>query len=139
VETNELDFGDITIQELPVRIAGKHYILREASGEANAKYRDAIMRGTKVNKEADVVSIDGVAGAELTLLSYCLFETGSHPSNGSIIPTASVPVQTIRGWPTRVTQPLFRKLEEMSGLGEFAKKAQEAAKNLPSGSTDGSI
>jgi hypothetical protein len=129
-----MKFDDAVIRERQVSIGEQVYLLKEATGEAVAKYRDAQLRATKLNKEADVVQLGDVAESELLLLSLCLWEAQTH--GGKYLPKQSVSLDTVKAWPSRITTPLFTELERMSGLNAHARGQ---AKNLQNGSTDGSV
>lgn len=109
-----LVFESLEPIEIPVKIAGKDYVLREAGEAFASKYQNALMRSTKVVEGADgnkSATVDGISDTESLLVSLCLFEVGA---NGS---KTNVNINTIKTWPHRVVKPLFQKAEEISGLG----------------------
>lgn len=107
-----LNFDDLTPIALPVRVKGKDYLLREATGDAVAKWRNAQLRATRLGGDGKPASIDGLADAEPLLVSLCLFEVGQ---GGKELP---VSVQTVRSWPGRITSALFARAKEISELEE---------------------
>jgi len=145
----ELDFEDLTPIELPVKIAGKEYLLREASGEDARIYNNARMRGVQMEGDKILSLPEDSAGIPSLLVSRCLWET----KDGK--PTARVAIQKVRGWPERVIKPLFEKAKDiselqdedteeglykqMADLRERMKKLKErsAVKNVLEGTEDG--
>jgi hypothetical protein len=109
-----LVFESLEPIEIPVKIASKDYVLREAGEAFASKYQNALMRSTKVVEGTDgnkSATVEGISDTEALLVSLCLFEVGQNNSK------VSVNVNTIRTWPHRVVKPLFQKAEEISGLG----------------------
>lgn len=107
---NEFDFSDLSVREIKnIRISGKTFTLREASEDAAVHYRNEIFRSTKLGESGRPVSMDGIANAEPLLLSYCLIEDSSG------LPVA---LRTILAMPTRIVEPLVKKLKEISDLGD---------------------
>lgn len=102
-----MDFGDISLIEVPVKIAGKDYILREASGGAAEKYRDASIAGMTFT-DGKLTRVEGLAGVESLLVSLCLFNDKGLP----------VPLSLIRSWPSRVQKRLFERAKKISDLNE---------------------
>ena len=115
-----LDF-DLTIKEVPVKIRDKdgtikEYVLREASGDASAKYRSAQAACTDI-KDGKAVRIHGIGGLEPLLVSLCLFEVVKDDA-GVFKHLKAVPEATIRSWPQRVQASLYRRAVEISELEE---------------------
>lgn len=109
-----LVFESLEPIEIPVKIAGKDYVLREAGEAFASKYQNALMSSTKVVEGTDgnkSATVQGISDTEALLVSLCLFEIGQNNSK------VNVNVNTIRTWPHRVVKPLFQKAEEISGLG----------------------
>jgi len=136
METESLSF-DLSLIEIPVTIGERAYILREASGDAACKYRNALLSCTDLDPNTGKpVRITGMANVEPLLVSLCLFyeDTG-----------ASVPLGVIKSWPSRILKSLFEKTKDISDLGEETdeeelekaiklvedskKKKEETAKN----------
>ena len=145
---NDLDF-DLTIKEVPVKMREKdkdgkevvrEYVLREANGEASARYRSAQAACTDL-KDGQPVKIHGIGGLEPLLVSLCLFEVDKD-KDGVIKGLKPVPEQRIRSWPQRVQATLYRKAIEISELGDkdgdAEKKDKEQLGNERGSSTDGS-
>lgn len=120
---DELNFDDLTPIELPVSVAGKRYVLREATEAAACQWRNAMMQATELGSDGKPTRVRNLADTEPLLVSLCLFtaEEGK-----------PVPVATIKGWPARVVKRLFEKVKDVSDLDEKGKKepdpnAQDAA------------
>lgn len=120
---DSFNFDSLAPQETPVTIEGKKYVLREPSEAAALRYRDACIRGAKM--EDGVVTMGAVAEAQPLLVSLCLFEIISE-QNGEP-KNVGVSLQTIKGWPTRVVKPLFEAAKEMGGLNEGTPEELEKA------------
>ena len=152
----ELVFDDITPQETPVRIGGKEYVLREPTGDAETKYRSAIVRGTKFSQNGATATAEGNAEAELLLISLCMFERVTH-NNGQVA-ERPVLLHTVKSWPARITNELFKEvnrlrpkrdtdetpeemeqqLRELQTRIDLAKAGETSEKNSPSSTTNGS-
>ena len=127
--TETLIFNDLTPIEIPVSIEGVEYTLREASGDAACKYRNAMMACMQL-ADGKPVSLRGLADVEPLLVSLCLFVTETNKL---------VPLHVIKTWPSRVITPLFEKAKEISELGEGANEpSEEAVKNEQYENMDGS-
>ena len=106
--TDELDFDDLVEIEVPIKVKGKDYILREASSQAACAYRNAMIRCTTLGPDGRATRMDNIADTEPLLVSLCLFQTDGKP----------VDLGTIRSWPTRVVTALYDKAKEISSLNE---------------------
>jgi hypothetical protein len=128
---NTLDFSDLQPIEIEVKVGPVTYILTEASGGAAIKYRNALMRASKLEKDKegneafvyDGSREYGIADADAVLVSNCLYFPGKDGklvlSNGIPDQSYLVPINIIRGWPVRVQDALYRKIKEISdGLVE---------------------
>lgn len=150
----EFDFDDgsddLSIVEIPVKIKGKRYVLREAGEDAACRYRNALARCSQMGPEGNVQSIDGpIADVEPLLVSLCMFE---QLPDGTGHRTKSISVAVVRSWPARHVKELFEKLQDISDMGEdkeslqkqmieIQKKlakmsAEELAKNEPKSTED---
>lgn len=112
--TNSFDFGDLTLIEIPVTVAGKKYVLREADEETAAIYNNERIKGVKVD-DAKVVGLpDDIGGMQSLLVSRCLF-----PLNGEDQPFPNpITRKEVMGWPARIVKPLFLKAKEISELDD---------------------
>jgi polyhydroxyalkanoate synthesis regulator phasin len=151
--SEELVFDDITLIEVPVRIARIDYVLREASGEAAIKYQNAVGKCSRfVNGEFSGVQGD-LASTQSLLVSLCLFKKAT-PESG-LAKDTPVPESLIRSWPSRIQKTLYDRAKQISMLDEsesiqdlekqIAKlqkklsslRSGDNLKNLSSGTTDG--
>ena len=94
---------------------GKKYVLREASEDAAAKYRNAVQRSFRMNQEGSVVAMDGNADTQSLLVSLCVFELNPQ---GSKAPEGPVSVGWVRSLPHKMVKRLFEKAERISELSE---------------------
>lgn len=162
--TEELCFDDIAPVEIPVRVGNARLILREASGDAAARYRNAVLKATRLNADGKPSFVDGLADTEALLISRCLYYADDNGNlrltpAGTPDPRYLVALETIRNWPYRVQEALFDKAREISGLDrresadDIAKRMErdqqrldalrngtdeDHAKNLPDATTAGS-
>jgi hypothetical protein len=123
----KLDFDSILLVTVPVTIAHHTYELREASGDASAKYRNAMLACSTLGPDGKPTKMEGLADVDFFLLSLCLFDM---PGN------TLVPECEIRSWPNRVCETLIEELKEISGMSE--KELEDNAKNLPNATPTGS-
>jgi len=119
-----LDFSTLEIIELEIAIDSKTYLLREASGDASVKYRNACLSATKV-KDGKVSGFDGLADVEPLLISFCLYERKEDGTRGN-----RVKLDKIRAWPARVQKALFEKTKEISELDEDEETVESLEKKL---------
>lgn len=104
---------DLTPQTEPVKLSGKAYSLREASGDAATKFANARLNCIKLGPDGKPQTVRGVADVEPLLVSLCLFdETGNN-----------VPEATVRSWPARVQKVLYDRAKEMSHLDDLETEA----------------
>lgn len=123
VDISPMDFGDLKPVEIPVSIQGKQYVLREASGDAACRFRNAVAKSYKLTPDGKAVAIDGLPDVEPLLVSMCLYVPGADgklvvKANGDVDQKTLVPIATIRGWPSSVMKKLFEKAKAISELGE---------------------
>lgn len=108
LKANEIcDFDNITEVIYPFTKGKVNYILREASGEAVARYRNAMGKAIKLGPEGKPVSIDGLADAEFLLVSLCVF-----------VGEVSVSISLIKSWPYRIQKVLLEKIHEISPIND---------------------
>lgn len=126
---------DLTPICIAVTVGNKKYALKEASGDAAVRYRNAQLGCTELGPDGKPKKIVGIGDTEPLLVSLCLFEVTEVDAEGNIVKTgANVPVNTIRSWPARIQKALFEKIKEVS---EIDKEDEEAPKDEPSEETDG--
>lgn len=119
---DELDFNDLTPKEVIVKMGGKKFLLREASGDATAKYRNASLKAARMN-DGKLVGMDGLFDCEPYLVSLCLYyadEQGQvkRDKHGNPLPDSLVSVGTVRSWSNRVQRRLFDWIDANSDLGK---------------------
>lgn len=113
----DLDFGSFEPIVLPVNILGENYLLREASGDAAARYNNAMLKCTTLGPDGRPARLDGLADVDPFLVSLCIVTATGKP----------VRLETVRSWPNRIVQMLAEKVKEISELGP--KASAEAPKN----------
>lgn len=123
VDLSPMDFSDLAPVEVPVTVADKKYILREASGDAACRWNNAVSKAYKLSPDGKAVAIDGLPDVEPLLVSMCLYTPDANgkvvvKANGDADPKTLVPLATIRSWPSRVQKALFDRAKKISALGE---------------------
>lgn len=109
----EFDFDILEAVEIPVKVNGEIYTLREASGDAAFKFRNAAMKCTKLGPDGKPSSVENIADIEPLLISMCLFDSKDKP----------VPVAKIRSWKSRICKKLYQQILEISELEETEDEA----------------
>ena len=124
---NELVFENDTPLSIPVKIGTGDYTLREATGDAAARYKNSLLRGVEFTDGKPTKA--GCAGdGDAFLVSLCLFTVNGGPVSNS----------KVRSWPDRIVRVLAKKAKELSELeDEEEGEGSEAAKNEQEPSTDG--
>ena len=122
-----LDFESTLLVSIPVTIAGVDYELREASGDASAKYRNSMLACSTLGPDGKPTKMDGLADVDFYFLSLCLVDSRTNKC---------VAEMEIRSWPNRICETLIEELKLISGMSD--DEPEETAKNLPSGMTTGS-
>ncbi len=103
-----LDFSDLTPRVVTIKnLFGHNYTLREATGDAEIKFRDAVLACTQVVDDK-VLRTTGVEETTLLLLSLCLYDENNQ----------LVPAETIRTWPARVKDTLIDRVKEISEIDQ---------------------
>jgi hypothetical protein len=123
----EMNFDDLTLTEIPVTYRGRRYVLTEASGDAVCRWRNALLRATKLGPDGKPVAIEGLADAEPLLVSRCLYVPDKDgrlrlTPHGFPDPNYLVPLEDVRGWEGRVVGALFEKVKEISHLDMLETK-----------------
>lgn len=126
-DTTEMVFDDISLKEISVRIGTNDYILREATGDVACKYRNAMMRSTKLNAEGQPAYVDGFADIEPLLISMCLFQILKEGEATKRIP---VSLANVRLLPCRVQKALYAKAVDISELAEAPDNVEELEKAI---------
>lgn len=116
---DDLDFSGLVPVELPVKYDGKTLTLKEASGDASIKYRNAMMKATKIGDNGKVSGMEALADTEALLVSLCLFD-GTKP----------VSLAFVRAMPTRVMKALYEKVKKISAISESDDESEGALLTL---------
>lgn len=130
---DDVDFSDLTTIEITKKIGPHTYVIREASGDAACKYRNALMRSTKLGPDGKPSAYEGLADADPLLVSMCLFRLEGQKGNEKYIP---VSVGEVRAWPNKVQSYLVDKVRKISELGnedneeELQKQIEELQKRI---------
>lgn len=134
--TDAMVFEDVAPLTVPVTIGKDEYVLKEASGDAACRWRNAQLRAARM-VEGKITGVGDIADTEPLLVSLCLFTREGKP----------VPLATVRAWPNRVQKALFERAKAISHLNEDQQPqangepttgaTEEWAKNSPSATTAG--
>ncbi len=131
---DEFDFDGLEETRIPVKYGGHLYLLCEATGGTAAKYQNTMLSAARMERGADksvkVSGMGGLADAEFVLLAGCLWHTNPDGSKKS-----TVAESVIRGWPHRVTEPLYKKAKEISLIDV---EGTDGPKGSPTGTASGS-
>lgn len=118
----DLDFSDLSVKELNVKVGENTYVLREADGDAACKYRNAKMACLSMSDDGKLLAKDGMADIEPLLVSLCMRQI----SSTGVLAPSTVPIETVRSWPARILEALYDKAVEISNLGTSKNKEEEA-------------
>lgn len=113
---------DLTPVETTVKLGGKDYVLREASGGAASAWRNAMLKATKLGPEGKPTSIDGLPEADYLLLSMCLFQ-----KSDTDVGEVNVGLNKVKSYPHRVSKPLIQWIKDNSELEEADDDETEEA------------
>ena len=121
---------DLAIREVPATIGGKEYIIREASGEAVAKWQTAQTKGMKLDKTGRPIELgDGAARAELELVAQCLWE--KYEDSKGTQQERLVPMVVLKDWGNRHIRKIFKIAQEISELEiDTLERLEEQIKEL---------
>lgn len=114
--TEPEDLGSTDILEVPKKINGKLYVVREADGDTAAQFRGMQMSHLKISEGKAAGILPGLSNSELFLVSKCLFEVIPPTDKG--VTRRAVPLAVIKLWPDRITSRLFDVAQEISELKE---------------------
>ena len=129
---DELDLADLAPREITIKVKGvPKYILKEASADAAAKYRNATLKGASIDQVTKKVTPGEMANGEAIVVAACLFEIWDE--NKSPRP---VLLSTVLGWRCEAVSQLFDKVVAMSpGL----MLTDNSSKNVQSAATATSV
>lgn len=141
-----MDFTDLEPVSRSVKYKEKQYVLREASADAAAKYRNQGLRGARFS-EGKMVGMGDVADLQPYLVSLCLWElvgaakedsaetvSAAREKNGTV--EKPVDLKVIRTWPERMVKEMFNWVKDVSMLDEeeteevLNKRLQDTQKKL---------
>jgi hypothetical protein len=126
-----LEFASAKPIEVPVKIEGKDYILRERSAAVGIEWRDAMTEGRKVeqtfDKEGKVTKVEAdmsrTGKADMVQLSQSLyFVNGDGGASEKPVGQAH-----IIGWKDSLIQELLKELNRISSPTEEQSKNSPAA------------
>lgn len=113
-----MEFETAELIEVPVKIEGKDYVLREADEAAAVAYTDARMAATKFESDANdkirVTGMDGLAKVRPLLVSKCLFKVCEDDPD-SMEP---VPYEAVLRMKPHIVKELFERAKLISNLEE---------------------
>lgn len=115
-------FDDPTPAKVEVTIGGEEYVLKEASGDTAVKYRNMLLRATKMS-DGKVSGIDGMADAEPYLVSACLFRIVDMKGTRTEVPVA---LAAVRAFKDSILKQLFERVKKISGLDD--KETEQSLK-----------
>lgn len=99
-------------EEVPFSIDGTDYVLRQATGAAARKYREASFAGTEMEMSGDgddekrvMRRMQGIAGVESLLVAECCF---------AVLSNTSVPQSQIEAWPGDIQKWAFDEVKRIS-------------------------
>lgn len=104
---------DLTPQEEVHKIGQTEYVLKEASGEAAIKWRNAEQACYEYGSEGNISKITGLAETIPLLVSMCLFERNGQGDK-------PVTIGQVKAWPDRIQQQLYQRAKELSNLDQPA-------------------
>lgn len=121
-----LNFDSLDLIQVPVSIGGEKYTLCEADEAAGAAYRNARVRGAKLEEGGDVTSLPSdIGGLQALLVCRCLYYCKEDGNLGALVPQS-----TVRKWPSRIVRPLFDKVMEISELEEEEDTTESLEKQI---------
>lgn len=100
-------------------IGGKRYELREATGDAIVRYRNARAECSVYGPTGDFIRVKGLADLDPLFVSLCLYDEKEK----------LVPEQTIKSWPARIQADLAKELKIISDV-EYTTPEKEALKRV---------
>jgi hypothetical protein len=118
-----LEFDDIALKVIKVKMGGKKYLLREPNALDGCAHRNALINQARRNEAGEVVSMDAYSELELDLLALCFFENAQTEEEGPPIFGNAVPREFICGLPDRVSTKLYDALKGITKTIDVAKVA----------------
>lgn len=125
----ELDFEALDPIEVPIKVKGVvKYVLKEASADTAAKYRNAMSNGATFDTATKKANIGQPGEAELIAVANSLYEVFGEGQTKM----RQVLMSTVRSWKNSVVSSLFDKLKEISPGLVLTEQGADNAKNSQS-------
>ena len=123
------DDDDLAPRSTKKTIDNKPYVIREASADANSKYRHAILSTTERGADGVITKVlPGFEETDYVLLAECIYpdtETGTRCGYGHLDGQQKpIGIDVIKSWPDRVTKVLIGLVKEMSNIEQPQSVAQ---------------
>ena len=112
--TDELDFSDLILSEIPFSYRTKQYLLREANGFAARQFNNAKISRVKF-QDGKATSLKDMGDLANILLRLCIIDVQSG------VPVTSAEIDE---WPGRMVEKLYQKALEISGLKDDTDSTQ---------------
>ncbi len=115
-DTGEMVYDDLEPKKVKVVLAGKEYVLKEATEAIVVRWRNLQMKSANL-KGGKLQSLEGMADREPVLVVLSLFEI----KEGREYPVSRSFVDSLR---SRIVRDLFEKVVQMSDLEEGEKEPE---------------
>jgi len=117
-DTNDFDFSSIVVAEKAVVLpGGKSYTIREASGAAVAKWRNAQLANAQFDAEGKMTRAGSLGDLPVLLVGECLFDGNNQKASPAVV----------QGIPDKILSKLYEWLLKASDLEGTANKTNEEA------------
>jgi len=113
-----IEFDSLEPIRVPVKLAGKHYVLREATGHVAAQYKNKLMASTELGPDSKPVKVRNLADLDPWIVANCLRDENDLP----------VKEQTVRSWPSHIVEALATRAKRISGI-DTSDEDEEETKN----------
>lgn len=120
----DFDFGDeldLKPKRATARIGGRTHVIKEAVGGIAKQYKNACMRGTKMD-DGKIVGMEGLADAEYLLVSLCTCEVLTLGDGTQV--ERPVPQKIVESWPSHISSKIYGWIKEASHLHEAQTEEQ---------------
>ena len=107
----DIVFADPAPKSVNVTVAGQRYVLKEATEDAHVAWDSARSAGARL-EDGVLTGMGETPKADLLLLSKCLFKVGGKDGRTE----TQVGEVVLKGWASRVVQPLVTRLKIISGI-----------------------
>lgn len=113
-----IDFDTIEEIQIPVKIKGKNYTLREATGDVASDYINARYKRVTYSADGRSRKLGDMGDLQPLLVSGCLYDEDGE----------QVDEDLIRSWPARVQRTLFERATEISQIDADNNTVREMLK-----------